>query len=236
MIKRRFYKLEHGDRDGPSNSSSSSSDSEIEPEAIEDSDDDDDVVEELEEDAQACSTSSGYQSEDSSANEVPDDSSDLPINEDDAKTGNERQVPLANQLFGKSGSEILEEQSNIVANEESLPVDFPDCVVKCKSAFKCRICPRVVCLNEETLRAHLKSKRHARSEKLLDEGRLKTMLNTDGKIEEEETPALYARILANSQGMPRKKSKREEKKVSRKKRMRYGAKKSKENPAKRSRK
>ena len=82
----------------------------------------------------------------------------LPINEDDAKTGNERQVPLANQLFGKSGSEILEEQSNIVANEESLPVDFPDCVVKCKSAFKCRICPRVVCLSEETLRAHLKSK------------------------------------------------------------------------------
>lgn len=60
MIKRRFYKLEHGDRDGPSNSSSSSSDSEIEPEAIEDSDDDDDVVEELEEDAQACSTSSGF--------------------------------------------------------------------------------------------------------------------------------------------------------------------------------
>ncbi|CAL8137136.1 unnamed protein product [Prunus armeniaca] len=158
MIKRRFYKLEHGDRDGPSNSSSSSSDSEIEPEAIEDSDDDD-AVEELEEDAQACSTSSGYQSEDSSANEVPDDSSDLPINEDDdATTGNERQVPLADQLFGKSGSEILEEQSNIVANKESLPVDFPDCVVKCKSAFKCRICPRVVCLNEETLRAHLKSK------------------------------------------------------------------------------
>lgn len=33
----------------------------------------------------------------------------------------------------------------------------------------------------------------------MDEGRLKTMLNTDGKIEEEETPALYARILANSQ-------------------------------------
>ncbi|XP_021827623.1 S-cell enriched with leucine-rich repeat-containing protein slrA-like [Prunus avium] len=74
MIKRRFYKLEHGDRDGPSNSSSSSSDSEIEPEAVEDSDDDD-VVEELEEDAQACSTSSGYQSEGSSANEVPGDSS-----------------------------------------------------------------------------------------------------------------------------------------------------------------
>ncbi|KAM1715081.1 hypothetical protein ACFX12_025607 [Malus domestica] len=61
MIKRRFYKLEHGDRDGPSNSSSSSSDSEIEPHATYDSDE-----EEEEYDA----------SEDSSANEVPVDSSD----------------------------------------------------------------------------------------------------------------------------------------------------------------
>ncbi|KAM1413294.1 hypothetical protein ACFXTO_025911 [Malus domestica] len=79
MIKRRFYKLEHGDRDGPSNSSSSSSDSEIEPHATYDSDEEEeeyDAVEQLKDDAQSCSTSSGYQSEDSSANEVPVDSSD----------------------------------------------------------------------------------------------------------------------------------------------------------------
>lgn len=62
MIKRRFYKMEHGDRDDPSNQSSSSSDSEIEvePEATEDSEyDDDDVIEDHKEDAEPCSTSSG---------------------------------------------------------------------------------------------------------------------------------------------------------------------------------
>lgn len=50
MIKRRFYKLEHGDRDAPSESSSSS-DSEFEAEATEDEDeeeeqDDNDTKEE----------------------------------------------------------------------------------------------------------------------------------------------------------------------------------------------
>ncbi|XP_068345559.1 uncharacterized protein [Pyrus communis] len=159
----------------------------------------------------------------------------LPITEDDAaSTGHEIPVLIAGQLLGKSGSELLEEESNIMPDEESIPVDLPDCIVKCKSAFKCRLCPRIVCLNEESLRAHLKSKRHARSKKLLDEGRLKTILNADGKIDEEETPALYAKILANSQGMPRKRSKRRDKNGS-KKRTRYGGKQSKGNPAKRRR-
>ncbi|KAM1956331.1 hypothetical protein ACFX16_025761 [Malus domestica] len=236
MLKRRFYKLEHGDRDGPSNSSSSSSDSEIEPHATYDSDEEGeeyDAVEQLKDDAQSCSTSSGNQSEDSSANEVPVDSSGLPITEDDdASTGLEIPDLIADQLLGKSGSELLEEESNIMPEEESIPVELPNCIVKCKSAFKCRLCPRIVCLNEDSLRAHLKSKRHARSKKLLDEGRLKTILNADGKIDEEETPALYAKILANSQGMPRKKSKRQDKNGS-KKRTRYGGKQSKGNAAKR---
>ncbi|KAM1601283.1 hypothetical protein ACFX13_026144 [Malus domestica] len=195
MIKRRFFKLEHGDRDGPSNSSSSSSDSEIEPHATYDSDEEEeeyDAVEQLKDDAQSCSTSSGYQSEDSSANEIPVDSSGLPITEDDdASTGHEIPDLIADQLLGKSGSELLEEESYIMPDEESIPVDLPDCIVKCKSAFKCRLCPRVVCLNEKSLRAHLKSK-----------------------------------------GMPRKKSKRQDKNGL-KKRTRYGGKQSKGNAAKR---
>lgn len=230
MIKRRFYKMEHGDRDDPSNQSSSSSDSEIEvePEATDDSEyDDDDVIEDHKEDAEPCSTSSGYKSEDSSANEIHVDLSGFPIDEDNAKTGNERQSPIDDRMFGKSGSEFQEKSSNTIADKESLSVDLPEYVVKRKSIFKCRICPRIVCLNEEALRAHLKSKRHARSEKLLNEGRLKTVLNSDGKLDEEETPALYARILASSQALPRKKSKREDKMRPGKKRMRYDTKKSK---------
>ncbi|KAM1030184.1 hypothetical protein FF1_034064 [Malus domestica] len=151
MIKRRFYKLEHGDKDGPSNLSSSSN-SEIEPQATDDSDEEEeyDAVEQLKDDAQSCSTSSGYQSEDSSANKA--------LKDDDASTGHEIPYLIADQLLEFKGS---------------------------------------------------------------SEGRLKTILNADGKIDEEKTPALYAKILANSQGMPRKKSKRQDKNGS-KKRTRYG--------------
>ncbi|KAM1135886.1 hypothetical protein ACFX13_034810 [Malus domestica] len=128
MIKRRFYKLEHGDKDGPSNLSSSSN-SEIEPQATDDSDEEEeyDAVEQLKDDAQSCSTSSGYQSEDSSANKA--------LKDDDASTGHEIPYLIADQLLEFKGS---------------------------------------------------------------SEGKLKTILNADGKIDEEKTPALYAKILANS--------------------------------------
>lgn len=49
MIKRRFYKLEHGDRDAPSESSSSSSDSEAEAEGMEDEEEDYDEEDEEQE-------------------------------------------------------------------------------------------------------------------------------------------------------------------------------------------
>ncbi|XP_038878785.1 uncharacterized protein LOC120070798 isoform X3 [Benincasa hispida] len=160
MIKRRFYRLEHGDNDNASDSSVSSSDSEPEVDA-EESQDDVEV-----QDDESCSTSSGYESEDSSVNEVDIDSSGLPSTEDDPGIGKEIQ--------------------SLTGTQEPLPADVPVCILKCKSVFKCKLCPRVVCLNEETLKAHLKSKRHARSEKLLNDGRLKIMLNNNGEIENPE--------------------------------------------------
>ncbi|XP_038878870.1 uncharacterized protein LOC120070798 isoform X4 [Benincasa hispida] len=143
MIKRRFYRLEHGDNDNASDSSVSSSDSEPEVDA-EESQDDVEV-----QDDESCSTSSG-----------------LPSTEDDPGIGKEIQ--------------------SLTGTQEPLPADVPVCILKCKSVFKCKLCPRVVCLNEETLKAHLKSKRHARSEKLLNDGRLKIMLNNNGEIENPE--------------------------------------------------
>lgn len=200
MIKRRFYKLEHPDGDDASDSSSSSSsssDSELEAEAAEESVSEPVAEVEVKEDGESCSTSSGYESEDSSANEVDLDASGLPSSEDDAEIKNGRQILIDSQLSGKRGSYTLKTQSTITAEKESLPADFPACILKFKSVFKCRMCPRIVCLTEETIRAHLKSKRHSRSEKLQNEGRLKTMLNSDGEIENQETPAeMNARILA----------------------------------------
>lgn len=218
MIKRRFYKVEHGDGDdGSSDSSSSSaSDPEVEAEATEESDDDDAVAEPQENHQLEASTSSGYESEDSS--EIDPNASDS-INEDE-ETGVDRGIRFDRVVSSKDGSRVLEKELNAVADDESAPADMPDCVLKCKSVFRCRICPRIICLNEETMRTHLNSKRHARSEKLLKENRLKAALNSDGEIENQETAAeMNARIIALAQekAKPKNKGRQRQKKRLRKK-------------------
>ncbi|XP_019266092.1 PREDICTED: protein PFC0760c isoform X3 [Nicotiana attenuata] len=207
MIKRRFYKLEHGDRDAPSESSSSSDDSELEAAATEDEEeyeyeeeDDNDTKEEEddndtkeEEDDVARLTggnesSSGYESEDSSANEVNPDSSGLPSSDEDVTTLKDTKISGETHLLEKGIADLDNARNNSMPEEDDIPRDALDYVLKCKSVFKCRICPRIVCLTVQTLNAHLKSKRHARSEKLLKEGRLKVMLTEDGRIEGEIHP------------------------------------------------
>lgn len=79
------------------------------------------------------------------------------MNEDD-ETVNHRQIPVGLQLSSKHGSEILKKDITVMADKESVPADMPDCVLKCKSVYRCRICPRIVCLTEETMKAHLNSK------------------------------------------------------------------------------
>ncbi|CAK8542669.1 unnamed protein product [Lathyrus sativus] len=180
MIKRRFFKVDHGDRDG-SGHSSSSSDEDYDNQTAEvsqDNDDDDDEV---------SSASSGYKSDDSSANDIDANSADTnsagPLYSDDAGTINDREV-FINKKFA---SERDSEKSNIMPEKKPLPADIQsDFVVQIKSVFKCRLCPRIICLTEDTLRNHLQSKRHARSEKMHREGRLKVMLNSDGEIENQE--------------------------------------------------
>lgn len=204
MIKRRFYRHEHGDRNSGSDSSSSSSDSELEAEAAEETEAEDDIAE-VKEYRQSHSSSSGYKSEDStSANEVVDvDSSGLLTNDDN--------IFIKSHSSSKRDAEIVGRLSNTVAEKDSVLSEV-DCILKCKSVFRCRLCPRIVCLSEETLKTHLKSKRHARSEKLLSEGRLKLMLNSDGEIEEEEEDGethaeRHARIVAATQNSANSKKK-----------------------------
>ncbi|KAH7847610.1 hypothetical protein Vadar_028139 [Vaccinium darrowii] len=86
---------------------------------------------------------------------------------------------------GRSDDNVVDALSNTVAEENGVPSDV-GCILKCKSGFKCRLCPRIVCKTEETLKAHLKSKRHARSEILLiTKGRLRLIRNSDGEVEGE---------------------------------------------------
>uniref|UniRef100_A0A251TWW2 C2H2-type domain-containing protein n=2 Tax=Helianthus annuus TaxID=4232 RepID=A0A251TWW2_HELAN len=135
---------------------------------------------------QPSSSSSGYESEDSSANEVNLDSSGSgsPANDDDSGDESYKQVINGSQLSANRFD--MATAQSAAADKDAVTNDVLDCVLKSKSVFKCKLCPRIVCLTEETLKAHLKSKRHARSEKLLKEGRLKMMLNSDGEIEELE--------------------------------------------------
>ena len=80
------------------------------------------------------------------------------FSEDDAGTINDRQK-LKRELSSKHDSEILEGKSKVLADEnKSLPADVSSYILKCKSVFKCRICPRIICLTEDTLRDHLQSK------------------------------------------------------------------------------
>ncbi|KAJ9147306.1 hypothetical protein P3X46_029483 [Hevea brasiliensis] len=211
MIKRRFYREEHGDRDAPSldssssDSSSSSSDSEVEAEATKESEDHA-VVAEPKENDESCSSSSVYESKDISADDIDVDSAGF-TNEDDG-TGNEKQIPVGPRLSSKHGAGILKKEFNGEAQKESEPADMPDFVLKFKSVYRCRICPRIVCLTEQTMMTHLNSKRHARSEKLLKENRLKAMLNSDGEIENQETPTeMHNRIVALAENKSKKKNK-----------------------------
>ncbi|CAK9142946.1 unnamed protein product [Ilex paraguariensis] len=156
MIKRRFYKHEHGDRDDPSESSSS--ESEVEAEAIEETEEEEeeeeDAVAEVRENDRSRSSSSGYESEDSSVNEVNLDSSGLLTNDDDIGIVSDGQNVSESLSSGKSNAETV---VDVQCNVEN-PSDISGCVLKCKTVFKCRLCPRIVCLTEETLKAHLKSK------------------------------------------------------------------------------
>ncbi|KAF5188304.1 hypothetical protein FRX31_022113 [Thalictrum thalictroides] len=210
MYKRRLYKQEHADKDELSDSSSSSSsdsESEAEPQQ-EEREEEENAQEEVDIDSEApeingyekkisCpSSGSGYESEDSSEKEVKYDSSD-----DDEEIGNDITNFFDGSLTGKGNAEAEVAQINTRTKKDSIETDYSDRILKCKSVYKCRLCPRLVCLTEESLRAHLNSKRHARSEKLLKEGRLKFMLNSDGEIEEDpETHAeRHARTLALAQ-------------------------------------
>jgi len=75
--------------------------------------------------------------------------------EDDAGTINEREM-ITNKEFP---SERNYKKSNVMAEKKPLPSDIPSSLVlQIKSVFKCRICPRVICLTEDTLRNHLQSK------------------------------------------------------------------------------
>ncbi|KAL6839465.1 hypothetical protein ACP4OV_030735 [Aristida adscensionis] len=243
MIKRRYFRQDHGDGSGSSSSSSSSSssgsDSDHDP--AEGAVSDEEEVEEQEEqegeaggeelgegeeseefEPQVQEESSGYQSEDSDENDV--DGPSLVQYDDEHISPRHEEHQDTNLPARKASCSSADSAKSAATKDDALEDDFANCILKCKSVYKCKLCPRIMCLNEEMVMIHLKSKRHARSKKLLEEGRLKMMLNSDGELqEEEETHAeRHARIvaLAQREQKPKKDSGRQRQNRRRKKRSR----------------
>ncbi|CAN6445854.1 unnamed protein product [Victoria cruziana] len=231
MIKRRFYRVEHGEGDAPSSasSSSSSSASSSDEEGAEkeerETEEDDEVGEDSNEEhdgggekvsgeREESGPQSGYESEESSANEIDCDPSGVMINEEpDITDGRNNRDPM----FDEESEEGIAGANQMVSTTLTSPSttspsqpELLDCVIRLKSVFKCKMCPRIVCLSEETMKTHLKSKRHGRSEKLFKEGRLKFMLNDDGEImEEAETHAeRHGRTVVAAQNAANQKNKK----------------------------
>ncbi|KAK1321222.1 hypothetical protein QJS10_CPA03g00465 [Acorus calamus] len=230
MIKRRFYKLDHGDGDADS-SSSSSSDSDAAISSSESESEDEVLAVKEEENPSSASSSSGYESEESSGDEVDHDSSVVPVHEEEEDTRSGAKYIKASKFVCETQVEADEKKlSNTVKAAITKDPALPDFILKCKSVFKCRLCPSVVLLNEGTLKDHLTSKRHACSKKLLDQGKLKVTLNSDGEIEEEQethaerharTVALAKAIKDKESTAPKKKNKGRQRQRERLKKTKY---------------
>ncbi|CAL4998880.1 unnamed protein product [Urochloa decumbens] len=212
MIKRRYFRQDHGDSGDSSSSSSSGSDSDRD--VVEEAATDDEVEEQEREEEEAAGEESGeeeeeeeleqqiheeisgYQSEDSSGNDV-----DGPSVDDDHSSPRDPECHEISLPVKKPSGAIADSAKSVANIDDAVETDFANCVLKCKSVYKCKLCPRIMCLNEDMVRVHLKSKRHARSKKLLGEGRLKMMLNSDGELEEEEETHAerHARTIALAQ-------------------------------------
>lgn len=62
-------------------------------------------------------------------------------------------------LPDKKSSVAKADSAKSAANtDDAVEADFANCILKCKSVYKCKLCPRIMCLNEDMVRVHLKSK------------------------------------------------------------------------------
>ena len=63
-----------------------------------------------------------------------------------------------NLPFKKASSGNADSSGGAANKDDPLEVDFNNYVLKCKSVYKCKLCPRIMCLSEDMVRVHLESK------------------------------------------------------------------------------
>jgi hypothetical protein len=79
-----------------------------------------------------------------------DDENSSPIYEQDHAIN----LPVK-KAFSRVGADSSKGAAN---KDDPLEVDFANYVLKCKSVYKCKLCPRIMCLSEDMVRVHLESK------------------------------------------------------------------------------
>lgn len=58
----------------------------------------------------------------------------------------------------KASSANADSAKGGVNKDDAIEADLNNYILKCKSVYKCKLCPRIMCLSEEMLRVHLESK------------------------------------------------------------------------------
>lgn len=184
MFKRQFYAVDHADNGQDSSSDESD---------LGTSDDDSD--EENEEVAQRSGGSSDDEaaaSEEGSDEDEDDDDEmrDSESEDEEWSAFRDRNIkvvqPIDSSYFlsKKSAEASVDGKEHTKTENVEEPVG-DGVVLRIRGVLKCRLCVKVLCLSDETMKAHLQSKRHAKSLKRLAAGKLKVQLNSDGEEEDE---------------------------------------------------
>ncbi|KAH9305469.1 hypothetical protein KI387_009873, partial [Taxus chinensis] len=185
MIKRQFYRADHADNDNASDDSSSSSEADsVEPHEEELEEEAEAPVESSPESGYQSedgsdgggdfnvAEESGYQSEDGSDSGEELNTAEGKIQSDD----NEETESLQDRLKQNRSIDLVKDRVNRAiesaqskhSNQWAEAVDeterdrglhdLDDCVIQCKSVFRCKLCPRIICLSVDSINMHVDSK------------------------------------------------------------------------------
>lgn len=179
MFKRQFYAVDHADNDDAS-SSDSSVNTNSDDDSAHDQDDDASSPEE------ATPGSNDFDSDSEGGGEPPESESE----DEEWNTFRDRNVKVVQSIDSShfllkkpTTTETADDESG--EDEAATESGGDRVVLRVGGVLKCRYCVKILCLSDESMKAHLLSKRHARSLKQLASGKLKVQLDSDGNEEEE---------------------------------------------------
>jgi len=80
------------------------------------------------------------------------------VSDDDHSSPRDQECHEISLPVKKSSPANADSAKSAANTDDAVEADFANYILKCKSVYKCKLCPRIMCLNEEMVRVHLKSK------------------------------------------------------------------------------